>query len=170
MGTISHKTKAFISLDPNLLNHSRTKRMKVAMEIELGDLQTKKTNSKKHCGENSEKRNSYHSLLPLLRKYVVILRRWKTVKKSNSKLSPKVSLYNFYNHGRPKIICVCAMYVCKCKCSWTKQRADMVTCLRSKIAHINSGILRVVLRSVIICRLFAIFCTIKITKISLSYA
>lgn len=39
MSTVSNKTKAFVSLDSDLFNHSSTKRMEVAMEIELSDLQ-----------------------------------------------------------------------------------------------------------------------------------
>lgn len=39
MSTVSNKTKAFISLDSDFFNHSSTKRMEVAMEIELSDLQ-----------------------------------------------------------------------------------------------------------------------------------
>lgn len=35
MGAVSHKTKSFITLNPNFLYHSCTNGIKVAMEIEL---------------------------------------------------------------------------------------------------------------------------------------
>lgn len=38
MSTVSHKTKAFITLDSNLLNHPSTKSMEVAVEFKLVDL------------------------------------------------------------------------------------------------------------------------------------
>lgn len=42
MGAVSHKTKSFITLNPNFLYHSCTKAIKVAMEIELCHLKQMK--------------------------------------------------------------------------------------------------------------------------------
>lgn len=43
MSAISYKAKPFVALDPNFLNHSSTKRVEVAMKIELGNLKNKST-------------------------------------------------------------------------------------------------------------------------------